>query len=426
MTDFVVTILIQGFLEAIATVMIASMLNNDIKLGMAKLLVYAVILAALSLFMSIVQVPFHTLITIPAMALIYLLIKQPSRKTALNYFIDIVLALFVLSLLQMIVSFMAIGVNINLMENNVARIVTMLLIITVFVILSSRKRVVLFFERFYIPFRKTVILTIVFLIFMNTIFSDLFFYNSEEFIDKMSSSLLALVIGYFIASALIGIALFRTILLTHKSKTVFKYSEHQDNIINEYRIKTHDYNNVIQTIKVLNKNEDGTICNEKINEYIEEINDVKNRKDDLTIVKDNVFISAVLYMKKEYAKGNHIDFHVSVSNAQAIYKISDTDLLEVLNNLIDNAFEEVLLLPFGNRSVFVEFNENSIKVINSIPEGEKTNDESILFEQGYTTKGTGRGSGLAKVRTIAESYNIRIKTTWENNKIIFNLTFEET
>ncbi|MCL1896055.1 MAG: GHKL domain-containing protein [Clostridiales bacterium] len=425
MTESIFTILLQGFLEAITNVMIASTINKEIKLSPPRLLLYAVILAALSLFMSTVQIPFHTAVTIPATALIYLLIKWPTRRTVLNYLIDIVMAIFILSFLQMVISIIASGMDINLMENSIARLIIIVIIILIFFILSSRTRIHVFFERYYFPFRNIVILAIISLMFMNIIFNDLFLYNSEELTSSMSFYVLTIVIGYFIASAFIGAALFSAIRSTQKSKVVLKYGEHQSNIINEYRIKTHDFNNSIHTIKALNKNEDGSICCERIEEYLKTIDDMKNKKDDLTIINDDVFISAVLYTKQEYAKENHIDFHVSGLNTLAEYRISDTDLLEILNNLIDNAFEEVGKLSSKNRIVFIEFNENSIDVVNSVSTNSTEKNVDMFFDQGFTTKGAGRGSGLAKVRSIAESNNILINTFWKNGMIVFRLQFTE-
>ena len=37
----------------------------------------------------------------------------------------------------------------------------------------------------------------------------------------------------------------------------------------------------------------------------------------------------------------------------------------------------------------------------------------------------GRGSGLAKVKQIADAYDIRVHTDWKNDMIVFRLQFPE-
>ena len=79
-----------------------------------------------------------------------------------------------------------------------------------------------------------------------------------------------------------------------------------------------------------------------------------------------------------------------------------------MGNLLDNAFEAVLLNDWKHRSVGLEIKEEQgiyiIYVCNNGPTIPKEEEERV-FKAGYTTKGSqGRGYGLFLVRNIIESY----------------------
>ena len=423
MPESTATIIIQGFLEAILIVIIASTINRDLKLKKEKIILYAVILSALSHIMNATQFAFHLILTLPLMVAIYLLLKRPSRRKIIDNIIDIVFAIMMISLLQAISSLIAGVFGVDLMEYSITRLLIVVCLIIIFSILSSKNQINAFFEKYYFPLRKALIITIVFFAVMIIILSELFILYGESLSSKVSLYILIVVFGYLISSALMGAALFSAIKSTMKSKLILEYGEHQNKIISEYRKKIHEFNNHIQVIRSLNQNEDVSVTNNDVEEYVEKLIDLKNKKDDVTIIEDSVFISAVLYQKQGFAAQNHIQFNITGINASAKYSIPDTDLLDILNNLIDNAFEEVQQLAPANRVVFLSFQKNLIEIVNSVSKSTYKNNSKHTLDQGFTTKGPGRGAGLSIVRSIADRHNIQVQTDWEKGKIVFRLIF---
>lgn len=420
-----IDIIIQGFLEGIALVMIAAIINVNAKLPMIKLVLYAAILSVGSFIMSIIQVSFHMAITIPLTIVIYLLLKKPLRAYILNYIADLVFSFMILSFIQLIFTLIASGLSIRLMDNPVARLCILGGLVIVFIFLSKNIPVHAFFEKYYLPYRATIVLAIISLLFMQTIITNLSLYYEEDLSPSGSKQLLIIIIVHFIVTLLFGISLLHARMVSKKNTIMLKYGKQLQNSVVQYREAIHDYKHQLQFIITLNRNEDGSVCNSKMNDYIKTLLENRNRQDDISILNEDVFISALLSQQQEFAKQKSIPFFVNIVSASAEYKIPNTEFIDILNNLINNAFEEAEKLDPENRFVQIIFDKKEIVIENSFSFGTIKSDPERFFEQGYTTKGTGRGYGLSNVYSIAKQNNINIKCNRENNLIVFRLKFPD-
>jgi sensor histidine kinase regulating citrate/malate metabolism len=131
---------------------------------------------------------------------------------------------------------------------------------------------------------------------------------------------------------------------------------------------------------------------------------------------------------KELAKKAMITFDVNTKGSMWVYKIPQTELIDVLSNLISNAFEEVEKLAPENRFVQLDFYDNTIEVRNHvsfdlIKSGIKTVPQFI--ERGYSTKGADRGFGMNNVIAITERYNIKTNYELSDGCFVFSLEFPE-
>jgi two-component system sensor histidine kinase AgrC len=126
------------------------------------------------------------------------------------------------------------------------------------------------------------------------------------------------------------------------------------------------------------------------------------------------------------AETYRIKFHYHIGNSLSEYPIPEHDLIEILVNLINNAFEEVVKLSPSKRTVSIEFNELSIVIINSIKESPEDNNNPDLFrEKGYSTKGEGRGYGITNIIALAEKNHLHFSNFFNNGNYVSELTFEK-
>ena len=101
------------------------------------------------------------------------------------------------------------------------------------------------------------------------------------------------------------------------------------------------------------------------------------------------------------------------------------ELAEILNNLINNAFEAAVESeePYVEFEIFKEGNLNAIVVKNN---GKKIRPSkfSEYLSKGVSSKGDGRGYGLYNVNKILQKYSGKLELYFENDlnviKLIFN------
>lgn len=98
------------------------------------------------------------------------------------------------------------------------------------------------------------------------------------------------------------------------------------------------------------------------------------------------------------------------------------DLCRILGILLDNAIEAAVLCanPVLNLGIIKKQRSISFIVINSF-EGETPKIHEI-YVRGFSTNGTGRGIGLANLKSILSNYyNTILDTSIEDNLFIQNI-----
>ncbi|MBL4935510.1 GHKL domain-containing protein [Clostridium sp. YIM B02515] len=202
-----------------------------------------------------------------------------------------------------------------------------------------------------------------------------------------------------------------------------KYSPVISELLEDVRRRQHDFKNHLNTIYGLVMISDERNLKETISQYMNSVNiSLENMEKVLQI--DNSVVTAIIYNKINEAAKNNIEFDYSIqSNSRFPFK--DHELSEVLNNLLDNAFEAVLNSENYPKKVFLNIGyleENCVIEIGNTGDRIELNDIGKIFNAGYTTKrGENRGYGLYNVKKIVESCSGKIQLSFENNYTIFSI-----
>lgn len=202
-----------------------------------------------------------------------------------------------------------------------------------------------------------------------------------------------------------------------------KYSPVISDLLDDVRRRQHDFKNHLNTVYSLVLVSDEKNLKETIAQYIDSLNvSLENMERVLQI--DNTVVTAIIYNKVNEASKYNIEFKYSIQG-DSKFPFKDHEISEVLNNLLDNAFEAVLNSKVNFKKVFLNIGyleENCIIEIGNTGERIEFNDISKIFNVGYTTKeGENRGYGLYNVKKIVESYGCRIQLSFENNFTIFSI-----
>lgn len=186
--------------------------------------------------------------------------------------------------------------------------------------------------------------------------------------------------------------------------TYKKYLPVIDSLIKELRSKQHDFDNHIQALNMitLTSRDYESIVN-SMKKYIDDL-DVSSELNKL-IKLDNKILAGFLYEKTIKAEENNIDFQIEIKDHDFRTNLKDYELVEVIGNLIDNAFETGV----ENNRVFLSIKRekkmSAIEIRNLHPFID-SNSFSKFFSHGYSTKiNTGHGIGLANVKKIINKNN---------------------
>ncbi|QYR20405.1 GHKL domain-containing protein [Paenibacillus sp. sptzw28] len=119
-------------------------------------------------------------------------------------------------------------------------------------------------------------------------------------------------------------------------------------------------------------------------------------------------LAALVQAKAAIARNERIRFTYQIPNAPLTFTaVKNIDLVRMIGNLVDNAFDEVMKLPETEREVLLElYIEKEMLHIAVMNRGLLSAEEiRQIFEPGYTTKsGEHSGLGLANVLERASHY----------------------
>ena len=169
------------------------------------------------------------------------------------------------------------------------------------------------------------------------------------------------------------------------------------------RANVHEFKNKIHVVSGLLQLEEY----EKAKDYILYLEyEVENEKHNVVGVKDQI-IEALILAKMSLAKEHRIDFKVDDKTKldKTHGEIDTNDLVVIVGNLLENAREacENSL----EKKIQVGFFEDETKLrieVTDSGRGIDTYEMEKIFNMGYSSKGEGRGSGLALIKNLVEVY----------------------
>lgn len=172
-----------------------------------------------------------------------------------------------------------------------------------------------------------------------------------------------------------------------------------DNMYRQIRGWRHDYRNHIQTMKAYAASENW----EAIRRYLDLLDDDLTAVD--TVIRTgNPMTDAILNSKISLARSKNIQVEADAYIPVKL-KLSEIDLCCIIGNLFDNAIEASMNLPEAQRVIRVYMDMKGTQLYISFTNftaGKKIKKEGKRFR---STKGKGRGFGLARMDAIVERLN---------------------
>ncbi|MEK6264331.1 MAG: GHKL domain-containing protein [Clostridium sp.] len=204
-----------------------------------------------------------------------------------------------------------------------------------------------------------------------------------------------------------------------------KYNPILTDIVEDIRRKQHDYKNHLNTINAIVELASEKEIKNELKKYILSLKSSNITIEDIVYI-DNIIIKAIIYNKLSEAERLNIKFLFKVTTNSLENSLKDYEISDILNNLLDNAFEAVK----NSRSdkvvilnIWLEGSNNIVEVRNS---GRTINPDNIgnIFESGFSTKkGEKRGYGLYNIKKIAEKNGNGIQLFFEDDYTVFKILF---
>ena len=222
-------------------------------------------------------------------------------------------------------------------------------------------------------------------------------------------------------------------LIDIKSRYTIQGSQikNMEEIIHIIRQEKHDFANHINVIQAL-CSLDKPNTTKRIKEYVEIISEGLHSSFKY-LNTGNDYIDAILSVKNNYAVANDIQFDVSINEPFSKMYIKQDELISIISNLVDNAFEALISKTSGEHkkisiTTYLKDNEFCIEVANNadiIPLIIVTK----IFDKGYSTKikqGNDHGYGLFITRQFVEKNNgvITVKSIEEKTKFLIRFKLE--
>jgi two-component system, LytTR family, sensor histidine kinase AgrC len=251
-------------------------------------------------------------------------------------------------------------------------------------------------------------------------------FKRHEFLDEIAFYLIIPILFIFVNLFFLEYQM-KSNELKRSVEEYKKYSPVIASLLEDVRRRQHDFKNHLNTVYGLILVSDEKTLKETIRQYINSLNiSLENMEKVLQI--NNTVVTAIMYNKINEAFKLNIEFRYIIQGDSMNFPFKDYELSEVLNNLLDNAFDAVLNSDNDFKKVFLNIGyleENCIIEIGNTGKRIELNDIATIFNAGYTTKnGEDHGYGLYNVKKIVESYGGRIQLSFENKYTIFRIMMQ--
>lgn len=217
--------------------------------------------------------------------------------------------------------------------------------------------------------------------------------------------------------------------ITEKNKRLEIQKQYQPilkDMIEEIRRKQHDFKNHLNTINGMVEVFSGKELKDQLKSYMKDINISYKSLEDIVYI-ENLVLKAAIYNKLCEAGRLNVKFSCNINHNSLDDVLKDHEISDVLNNLINNAFEAVE----GNEDKNVILNidtEDNATIIEVKNNGKKIAPEDIknIFKRGFSTKGKNRGYGLYNIKKVIEHAGGKIQLSFDNNYTSFKIIFKRS
>ena len=195
------------------------------------------------------------------------------------------------------------------------------------------------------------------------------------------------------------------------------YSQQVEGLYQEIRGFRHDYANILSSLKIGIDQQDINLVSQVYDSVLKNSGEkLKGKRFDVAHLRNinDLALKSILLSKLSEAQNLSVPVSLEISEQFSIKNMEQIDFLTITSILLDNAIESAA--EGGIAVCFLEDTEwNKLVMIVKNSTLEREIELRDIFKRDNSSKGEGRGIGLANVRRILKSYpNVCLKTTSKN------------
>ena len=195
------------------------------------------------------------------------------------------------------------------------------------------------------------------------------------------------------------------------------YSQQVEGLYQEIRSFRHDYANILSSLKIGIDQKDINLVSQVYDSVLKNSGKkLKGKRFDVAYLKNinDLALKSLLLSKLSEAQNLSVPVSLEIGEQFSIKNMEQIDFLTITSILLDNAIESAA--EGGIAVCFLEDTEwNKLVMIVKNSTLEREIELRDIFKRDNSSKGVGRGIGLANVRRILKSYpNVCLKTTSKN------------
>ncbi|MHC1724037.1 MAG: sensor histidine kinase [Aminipila sp.] len=414
-----------SFVEIVNTVILMSLFSQEYFKNKIKLIVAIAIMSVLIALLDLLDNPSITLIIYGIMIMG---ISIAVKRNVFNVLFELVFATAVTISIEFILAVAFYKLQGIASLDFINRCIQLFITFILCVLLGLNHKLQIKVRFFYEKYQEEFYLIAVTLFCFSMI--ELFLWKSD---NELVFHQAAIISAYTAIWFSLCLFLLKKLIENKKQKENIRlheqYMETTENLLNGLYSEKHDFNKHLQAIQGLCEYEEEKQAVKEIKLYIEVLKEkeLNKKQNTVSINTGNGVVNALLYSKKKEAEKRNIDLFYVPSGKFPLFPCESYEMVQIIGNLLDNAFEYVESLEKEQRIVMLSINEKQnkkhIEVRNTYCV-EKSGQVSISQNKNYSTKmGERRGYGLQNVKAITLKYNGKFSIFQEDNDFIVEVLF---